>query len=151
MKMPKIVSNTIQLHIAAKSGNDYKFLVLQRSENVLIYPGLWQVVTGTIEDGETALQTAEREIIEETQLKPSRMYTIPYIASFFDTDKDQIHLSPVFGAVVDISETIILSNEHQEYLWLEYNDCIAKLELPSHKEGTRIFKKYILKKLKALS
>ena len=142
--MPQFISNTIQLHIAAKAGEIWKFLVLQRAGNVPIYPGLWQVITGTMEQSETASKTAFREIIEETGLTVTEFFTLPYVAVFYDTPKDLIHASPVFGAVVDLKEQVKLSNEHQNYLWLDYDECINKLELPSHKEGTKIFKDYIL-------
>ena len=36
-------------------------------------PGLWQMVTGKMKDGETAYQTALREIKEETTLKPDKV------------------------------------------------------------------------------
>ena len=142
--MPEFVTNTIQLHIAAKVKDEYKFLVLQRSDDVVIYPGLWQVVTGTMEGNETAFQAAMREIKEETGLVPLKVWTVPFVAVFFDAGIDQIHASPVFGALVDYTDEIKLSSEHQKYLWLDYNECIEKVELPSHKEGTRVFFEFIL-------
>jgi 8-oxo-dGTP pyrophosphatase MutT (NUDIX family) len=143
--MPEFISNTIQLHVAKKEGENYRFLVLQRSDNVQIYPGLWQVVTGTVETGETASMTALREIYEETGLRPVEFWTIPYVAVFYDTPKDVIHASAVFGALVDNAQQVRLSSEHQNLLWLDYEECIDKLELPSHKEGTRIFYDFILR------
>jgi len=142
--MAGFISNTIQLHIAGIAGEDYKFLVLQRSDHLEVYPGLWQVITGTMEEGEKAVDTALREISEETGLTPKMFWTVPYVTVFFDSAKDLIHSSPVFGCLVDINEKILLSPEHQKYLWLNYDECIEKLELPSHKEGTKIFSEYIL-------
>ncbi len=142
--MPEFISNTIQVHIAAKVNDGFKFLVLKRASNLSVYPDLWQVITGTIEGNDTALQTALREIDEETGLKPIKLWTVPYVAVFFDANKDQIHASPVFGALVEYQDNIRLSDEHQEYLWLDYKECVEKLELPSHREGTKILMEYIL-------
>jgi 8-oxo-dGTP pyrophosphatase MutT (NUDIX family) len=143
--MPSFSSNTIQAHIAAFDSNSqqFKYLILKRSENLDIYPGLWQVVTGTIDNEETAKTTAIREIYEETGIICSKMYTLPYVASFFNTEKDTLSFAPVFGIIADSFE-IVLSSEHSEFLWTDFDNCCNILPLPSHIEGTKIFKNYIL-------
>jgi hypothetical protein len=52
--MPEFLSNTVQAHIASKNpeNEEYLFLVMKRAEKVAVYPGLWQVMTGTIEKNE---------------------------------------------------------------------------------------------------
>lgn len=142
--MPGFISNTIQAHIASYFGSEIKFLLLKRAVNLRLYPNIWQVVTGTIESGETALQCAEREIFEETGLTALEMWTIPYITHFFDLNKDIIHASPVFGILVDKDSPVILSDEHQDYEWLNLEDAKSKMILPTHIEGMRIFNEFIL-------
>ena len=144
--MPKFVSNFVQVHIATFNEDiqEYKFLILKRSATMKVYPNLWQVITGTIEENETALQTALRELDEETGLIPKKIYTLPYLTTFFNAKKDTINASPVFGVVVDYANEIKLSDEHSEYLWLSFNDILQKLELPSHIEATKIFYNFVL-------
>ena len=142
--MAEFVSNTIQVHVARKYGEDYQFLVLKRAENELIYPGIWQVVTGTNEKDERAIKTALRETFEETGIIPSKFWTIPYVASFFDARRDRVSFVPVFGVLAAENSEVILSEEHSEYEWLEYNETIDRLLLPSHKEGTKYFLEYCL-------
>jgi len=144
--MPGFVSNTVQVHIAAiePDSGQLKFLVLKRSAQVMPYPSIWQVVTGTMEAGETALRTALREVKEETSLEPLKVWTVPYMAMFFDAGADQINVSPVFGILVDFATPVILSQEHCQYCWVDYPLCLEILFLPSHKNGTRIFYDYIL-------
>jgi len=137
-------SNTIQVHIAAYDENELKYLLLRRSEDVKVYPSIWQTITGTIEPDETAVQAAFRETMEEVSLKPIRAWTVPYVTSFFIHKRNQIGFSPVFGFLVEYNATIQLSTEHQAYQWLNFEDAIKLLVLPSHKEALTIFHNDIL-------
>ncbi len=144
--MPDFKSEFIQAHIARFNADrkDYDFLVLLRSGRNRVYPNIWQVVTGKIETGETAVETARREALEETNLKPLKMWTLPYVSTFYNAKRDVMFSSPVFGFLVDYDDEVVLSHEHSEFLWLGLEDCIDKVLLPSHREGTRIFMEFIL-------
>ena len=48
---------------------DGKVLMLKRPEGCHSFPGMWSLVSGKIEPGETPEQAARREIVEETGLK----------------------------------------------------------------------------------
>ncbi|NLO20188.1 MAG: NUDIX domain-containing protein [Ignavibacteria bacterium] len=144
--MPKFVSYTIQAHIVSfpENSNEALFLALQRAADSKIYPNLWQVVTGNIEGGETAIETAIREIKEETSLKVKNIWTVPYVANFFNPYKNEIHCSPVFGFEVEYSEIVKISKEHQSYKWLAFKAILDILQFPSHIEGTKIFNNFVL-------
>lgn len=143
--MPDFTANTVQVHIASEnSSGDFSHLVLQRSETCLVYPGLWQVVTGRIEPDETALQCAVREAIEETGLEIKKLWTVPYLTSFFDARRNKVNFSAVFGILADMNRKVIISEEHSAFEWLPIDEFIKRLELPTHVEGTKIFQDYIL-------
>ena len=144
--MPEIYSGTVQVHVARfdEQAGKYKFLVMKRAADVRLYPSAWQVITGTIEEGETALQTALREVKEETSLEIKRMWTVPYVASFFDPGQDRVHSAPVFGILTANDAEPILSAEHTEYKWLDLDELLSLLIFPSHREGTKVFLESIL-------
>ncbi len=144
--MPKIISNTIQFHVAKYDNvnNFYKHLLLKRSPRNKIYPNVWQVITGTIELGETAIETALREITEETGLVVTQGWNIPYISQYYDINKDAIGLAPCFGTIVNNSLQIKLSEEHTEYKWCTLEEARNLLPLPSHKSALDVFHKDIL-------
>lgn len=144
--MPEFSSKYVQVHIATYDSNrdDYSYLVMQRSDDIEVYPSLWQVITGTINPDETALEAAIREVWEETGIKTDKIWTLPYIAQFYNPKSDLIHLSPVFGIIIDSTQDVRLSDEHQKYEWLKFYDCIDRLVLPAHKDGTRIFWEYVI-------
>ncbi len=146
--MPEFISDTIQIHAAAfdKASGEYKFLVLRRSEKLDVYPLLWQVITGNMEPGETAVRSAVREFTEETGVRPEKIWTLPLLAEYFDPYTDMINMSPVFGTIIDINSKIRLSTEHCDYKWLNFEECLEILPLPSHKKGTKIFRDSVLDK-----
>lgn len=145
--MIEYISNTIQAHIVRKNlDNQFEFLILKRSNYTNIYPGIWQVITGTIKDTEKPLDCAIRELLEETSLTPCKIWNIPYVALFYNHLDNRMHTSPVFGFMVNMNDTVRISNEHTEFKWLKLDEILAFLELPSHIEGTKIFFDYILSK-----
>jgi dATP pyrophosphohydrolase len=142
----------IQVHVARKAQAQqttqheyWEHLLLRRAPDEPVYPRLWQVVTGTIDDGETAVQTAFRELQEETGLHVEELWVLPYVGSFFDVGSNAFAMIPCFAAVVDAADAHVhLSTEHSDYLWLALEQATAQLVMPSHIEGTRVFQTYVL-------
>lgn len=136
---------TIQAHIAFEDGDEFKYLVLQRSDKLSFYPGLWQVITGTIERNETAYETTIRELKEETNLIPLKIWYLPYVTTYFVPKKNKVLSAPTFGILVHKNSEVVLSDEHQAYKWLDFYEAEKILALPGHKEAHMIFKDYILR------
>ncbi len=143
--MVKFISDSIQVHIVRfNPENKPEYLVIKRSDDSNLYPSLWQVITGWIDGNESAVQTAIREVFEETELNPLKMCTIPYVASFFNPTRDLVQFAPVFGMLVDFNKIVKLSKEHTEFKWFDFEKCLEILEFPTHKKGTEIFHNYIV-------
>jgi dATP pyrophosphohydrolase len=124
--------------------NETHFLVLQRAKEEKLFPGLWQIVTGTMKKNESALKAAIRELKEETGLSPKRCWTIPYVDTYFDLIKDTIQLVPVFAAELDSSSLLQLSTEHQRFEWLRFEDARKRLVWPGQKHSMDIVHEYIV-------
>ena len=140
--MPQIVTNYIELHICNKSSEVDKFLLLKRSENAKIYPGIWQMITGTIESHENTKDTLTRELTEETGLKPNKIYSIPRINTFYLAIADKICMSPVFLAIVE-DKKVKISDEHTEYKWASFEEASSLIHWPNQVESLEIIKKYL--------
>ena len=96
---------------------------------LLNYPqGHWDFVKGKVEEGETPHETASRETKEETGISD-----IEFIGGFeesveydFRFKKEDIHKKVIFFLAKTNEKNIKLSHEHNDYLWLEYNDALKK-------------------------
>ena len=130
----KIDTKYIELHIYTLNP-ELKFLLLKRSKKQKLYPNIWQMVSGKINDGESAFEAAIREMKEETGLDiyssddnlNKEFEIIPRVNSFYSLEDDTIYLVPVFACQLDFEAKISLSNEHADYAWLSYKETRSKL------------------------
>ena len=108
---------------------------------LLNYPsGHWDFVKGNIEKGETFKQTVLREIKEETGISD-----ITFVDGFEDKieyhyqrDGQVIHKEVVFFLSNTKTDQVVLSHEHLDYIWLNFNDALEKL---TYKTAQKLFKK----------
>lgn len=136
-----VASNLIEAHIFRLAGKELEFLLLKRSEKE-IYPGLWQMVTGSIDDNEKAYQTAIREIKEETGLTPVKFWVVPNVNSFYSPKQNSICMVPVFAALVADDSNVNISGEHSEYKWVGKDDAIKLLAWPGQRNSVETIYEY---------
>jgi dATP pyrophosphohydrolase len=108
-----------------------------------IYPGMWQLVTGSMKEGERAIDAALREFREETGMAANQFWVVPFVNSFYVPVNDAIHLSPVFAMEVQAGAVVKLSNEHQEYRWCSYDDAKQRLVWPGQRYAVELVHEYI--------
>lgn len=140
----RIISKYIEAHIFRVVNAKIEFLLLKRSKKE-IYPGLWQMVTGKIRENETAVETALREIKEETGLSPEKFWVVPNINSFYSKEEDAISLLPVFAAKVTPDAKIKISDEHSEYQWVSPDKAKKLLAWTGQKKSIDIITEYFTK------
>jgi len=136
--MPNIVSRIVEICAFKVLDGKPLYLILKRSPSDELYPGIWQIVTGVIEEGEHTVAAALRELEEETGLQPLKLWRLPFVNSFFDPNQDVIHLSPYFAAKLDASSEPVLSKEHQGYEWCSYERAQVLLPWSGQRNGVRI-------------
>ena len=135
--MTDIVVRVIDCHITYLGEDEPKFLMLKRSQQK-IYPGIWQCVTGKIKPREKPIETAIRELKEETGLSPINKWTVDQVNHFYETEFDRMNLIPVFGVEVD-SLNVSLSDEHCDYKWCNIKESEELFTWTQQKNGLLAF------------
>ena len=93
-------------------------------------PGSWEGVHGHIDEGETAVGTALREIKEEAGLVPGKLYNLSRVESFYRHSSNEVVLVPAFAAFVARTAEVRLSEEHDAYEWLPPGAARERMSWP---------------------
>ncbi len=117
--------------IVYKTNGEKKRLYL-----LLLYPkGYWDFAKGHLEDNESELEAAIRELKEETNLKADIVdgfkHTLEYY--FKDNKKRVIHKYVTFFTGIALTDQVVLSQEHLDYDWLTFDQAINKLNFENAK------------------
>ena len=97
---------------------------------LLNYPtGHWDFIKGGIEDGENPHETSIRESREETGITDIEFVDgfKEEIEYFFRANKENIHKRVIFFLARTNSINVILSHEHLDFTWLDYESALKKL------------------------
>ena len=113
-----------------KTGRKHQVLLLRRATTL---KGHWCQVSGGIEPGETAWQAALREIREETDLIPNKLYSADVSEQFYEIDKDAIWIAPVFVAFVSDCAKVTTNDEHSEFKWVSFAQAKSMVPFPGQK------------------
>ncbi|MCX6741970.1 MAG: NUDIX domain-containing protein [Candidatus Pacearchaeota archaeon] len=101
-----------------------RFLILFRKGNEN-YKDVWEFPKGFVETGEGEMQTASRELQEETGLTEKDIHWVPEyhdkISFFFrDSSQDLVRKEVTFLMAQTTKTEVNLSSEHNAYRWAPY-------------------------------
>lgn len=143
--MPELVSRIVEVCIFRFRENVPQYLLLKRAVEEELYPDMWQLASGGIEPGETAVQTALREAFEETGIPPERMWVVPHMNVFYDEVNDVVHHDPVFAIQTAPDAEPVLSAEHYMYEWCTRERAHELLVWPGQVQALDITHAYIVR------
>jgi len=108
--------------ILFNDANKRKFLLLN-------YPSKhWDFVKGKMEKDETSHETAIRETKEETGISDVEFIDgfEEEIEYYFYADNQEIHKKVIFFLGKTETTEIVLSHEHLDFIWLEFDNALNK-------------------------
>ena len=123
---------------------DLQVLLLERAD----HPGYWQSVTGSQDQGETLIQTAAREVAEETGLDATHYPLADWnMQSQFEIYQEwrwryppgETHnIEHVFGLLLPGSVPVTVAvREHLNFAWLPWQEAAEKVFSSSNATAIR--------------
>ena len=124
--------------------NSDEFLLIQHPTKSNGDEGHWDFPKGHVEGNETELETAKRELVEETGIVDFKIFNgfrhgIKYN---FLKDNSTIAKEVIFFLAESYTKDVKLSPEHQNFIWLNFKSAHSKLTYAKAKEvldAVRIF------------
>jgi len=116
--------------------NSDEFLLIQHLSKSNGNEGHWDFPKGHVEGNETELETAKRELVEETGIIDFRLldgfrHRIEY---FFQKGNEIIPKEVIFFLAESNTKDVVLSSEHQNFAWLCDDLAYNKLTYANAKE-----------------
>ena len=114
--------------------NSNKVLLLQHPDTTT--SGHWDFPKGHVEKGEDELQTALRELKEETDIDNIKIVDDfnHHISYTFFRDNETILKEVIFFLGITNQEKVSISSEHQKFVWLQYESAYERLTYDNAKK-----------------
>ena len=132
--MAGIRVSLVDVYVLRLSHGMLECLVLRRAPGGRC-PGSWEAVHGHIETGERPADAALREMLEETGLRPARLYNLSRVESFYLHAVDEVALIPVFAAFAPEGAVAVTSDEHDAAEWLALPAARQRLAWPRERRA----------------
>ncbi len=144
--MPDIITPTVSVYPFRQAQAGPEYLALRRAD-VDHLSGTWQLVHGGVDEGETAVEAAWREVTEEIGLTPVRFWGLDHVETHYLPPKDAIRMVPCFVAELPPDAEPTLGPEHDKYAWLRIDDLLGRLIWRSQQEAARVAHETIVRPL----
>ena len=140
------LETTIGIALFRKSGKGIEYLLLHHGGEY------WNFPKGRTETGETEMQTALREVKEETGIEKINIFDgfrYEYDYAFDDHIKngvrEKISKHAIFFLGEVLEDKIRISDEHIDYGWFDYNTAKKRMFYQRGKNLLRSVNQFILK------
>lgn len=144
--MPEVITPTVSVYPFRRGQRGPEYLALRRAD-IDHLRGTWQAVHGGIDNGETAVQAAWREVREEIGLTPERFWQLDHVETHYLPHKDAIRMVPCFVAELASDAEPTLGREHDDHAWLAFDDLTDRLIWQSQRNAIRVAQETIVQPL----
>ena len=126
----------IQSIVYRKKGQEWEILLLKRTAE---RGGFWNVVNGTLELQESAIDCRTRELFEETGIRDAISWS-GEIHRFSFPYHDTVFVVVVFAVKVPKNQGVVINDEHTECKWVGFDEAMGLLKFDDDKTALQNFR-----------
>lgn len=124
----------VDVYVLRPAPEGLEALILRRAPDGRS-PGSWECIHGHIDQNETPVQAARRELAEEAGFETPRLYNLSRVEMFYSHRLDYVALIPAFVALVEAGAEFRLSDEHDAGEWLPIPLACERVSWPRLRRG----------------
>jgi dATP pyrophosphohydrolase len=132
--MTDVRTMIVDVYVLRMGARGSDVLVLRRAAGERC-GGTWETVHGHVDDGESPVAAALRELEEETGLAPQRLYNLSRVESFYLHKHDVLALIPAFCAIVPAGAAVRVSAEHDRGEWVSAEEAARRFAWPRERRA----------------
>ncbi|MES2199323.1 MAG: NUDIX hydrolase [Chlamydiota bacterium] len=110
-------------------------------------PGKWGVPAGKLEEGETPEKAAVRELFEETGISGLALQGLGVL---YMRKKEIDYIYHLFKVELDEMVSVVLSNEHEGYIWASEEDLKVQPLMAGAEKALRFYREALSGKEKLI-
>lgn len=109
------------------------------------HKGHWDLPKGNIEIGEIPIETAKREVFEETGLRYLRFYEgfVKKIEYYYRRREGLVHKMVIYFLAEASVKDVKISHEHEDFAWLSFTEALRTATFKNTKRLLRDAEKYL--------
>lgn len=116
-----------------------KILLLERNAEKDFSPGIWEYITGRMNQFEEPEDALRREVREEAGIEIEIIKPISVFHIFRGEKKAEDELVGIMYWCKTDDDGIVLSDEHGSYKWAEVEDALIMMEKPGMKKDIEAY------------
>ena len=121
--------------------NKGEVLIIKRNKDDVNHPGIWEIPGGRLDLGEDPFEGLKRETKEETNIDVQVLNPLK-VHHFTRQDKQKI--TAITFLCRPLNNSVKLSKEHSDYLWIDMDNVFKKLH-PAYHDEVKAFKEFFMK------
>ncbi len=125
-----------------------KILLIQRAPGDSFMANCWECPGGKLDQGQDIINAREREVMEETGLLVKLTHSLVYADSYVVGPPSKYAGLPyicLYGIGEPMGGKFKLSDEHQNFAWLTYDEALDYDLTPEVRKAMIILKDYLVK------
>ncbi|MBI2407173.1 MAG: NUDIX domain-containing protein [Gemmatimonadetes bacterium] len=142
----QLSANIFDVWVFRRRGADVEFLLLytsvEKAERYFNGGRFWQIPSNVVNDGESITDAITR-VLDCYGLRPKAIWAGEHAYLIYNRRFAEMQAIGVYAAEVEDAAVRLDPDEHAEYAWLPWEQCLSRVHYRGLKDGLRSVHEYV--------